>query len=114
MFGVEVLHLAARHVTPFALALGISIQFVGNKLFAFRDRSPAWLRQAMLFLAVEAAGYAANLALFDFFSMRSRVPYPILRLVIGSFVYFGICLPLWTRIFGKPESRGATIPSVRS
>lgn len=97
--GVELLHLDPRVVTPFALGLGVVAQFVGNKLLAFRDTSRAWARQAMLFLAVEAAGYTANVALFALLSSLVPVPYLVLRLVIGSVVYFGLCLPLWSKIF---------------
>lgn len=109
MVGVEVLHLAPRAATPIALALGVTIQFVGNKLVAFQDRSPAWLRQAMLFLSVEAAGYAANVLIFGALSTLTNLPYLPLRLAIGSAVYFGICLPLWSRIFrDEGKEKGST------
>jgi len=104
-FGVEVLHLDPRAVTPVAVGLGVVVQFFGNKVLAFRDRSPSWVRQALLFLAVEAAGYVANVALFALLASAVSVPYPILRVVVGSAVYFGLCLPLWSKIFQDADRR---------
>lgn len=96
---VEAAGLAPRAAAPVALATGVVVQFVGNKLYAFRDRSSAWLSQAAKFLAVEAAGYAANVLLFAWLSRFVPVPYALLRVGIGSLVYFAICLPLWSKIF---------------
>lgn len=84
-----------------ALTLGIAVQFVGNKLFAFEDRSQEWARQGAQFLLVEALGFSANLVLFDLIVSRTHLPYLPVRLLTTSLVYFGICLPLWSRIF-KP------------
>ncbi|HMR08838.1 MAG TPA: GtrA family protein [Polyangiaceae bacterium] len=85
-----------------ALCLGIGIQFVGNKWFAFENRERAWARQGAQFLAVETLGFGANLVLFDLVMAHSSLPYLPVRLVTTSLVYFGICLPLWSRIF-KPK-----------
>ncbi len=85
-----------------ALCFGIGIQFVGNKLFAFGDKSKAWLRQGVQFMSVEAIGFGANILLFDLIVANTSLPYLPVRLVTTSLVYFGICLPLWSRIF-KPE-----------
>lgn len=82
-----------------ALALGIAVQFVGNKWFAFGDRSPAWLRQGAQFLGVETLGFAANLLLFDLALRFTQLPYLPLRLLTTNLVYFAICLPLWSLIF---------------
>lgn len=96
---VEAAGLTPRTAAPLALAAGVVVQFLGNKLYAFRDRSRAWLSQAAKFLVVEAAGYAANVLLFAWLSRLVPVPYALLRVGIGSLVYFTICLPLWSRIF---------------
>lgn len=82
-----------------ALVLGIVVQFLGNKLLAFDDRRPDWLRQGAQFMAVEAIGFVANLLLFDRAMALTHLPYLPVRLATTSFVYFAICLPLWTRIF---------------
>jgi putative flippase GtrA len=84
-----------------ALALGIVVQFVGNKLFAFRDRDPRWRTQAIRFAGVEALGFIANLALFDGIVRVVVLPPVVLRLVTTNVVYFCVCLPLWGRVFSK-------------
>jgi putative flippase GtrA len=96
---VQTVHLSPRVASLPALTLGIAVQFVGNKLFAFNDRSRAWMRQGAQFLGVEALGFIANLALFDFAVTHTSVPYLPLRLLTTNLVYFVICLPLWSRIF---------------
>ena len=110
------LGMHARVASAPALALGIVAQFVGNKLFAFQDHSRAWVRQGALFLAVEALGFGANLALYDFIMAHSSLPYLPVRLATTSLVYFGICLPLWSRIFEthrQAHEPGGNIPEVR-
>lgn len=82
-----------------ALVLGISVQFVGNKWFAFGDRSRDVLRQGAQFLGVEAVGFVANLVLFDLAVTLTRLPYLPLRLLTTNVVYFCLCLPLWSLIF---------------
>jgi len=98
-FLVSGLGLSARIASAPALALGIAAQFVGNKLFAFGDRSRAWVRQGLQFLAVEALGFVANLGIFDLCMTHTRLPYLGVRLCTTNLVYFGICLPLWSCIF---------------
>jgi putative flippase GtrA len=91
--------LSPRLASLPALALGIAVQFVGNKLFAFADRSPQWARQGAQFLAVEALGFVLNLLLFDFAITVTPLPYLAARMLSTSIVYFAVCLPLWSRIF---------------
>jgi putative flippase GtrA len=99
------LGLSPRLASLPALAIGIGVQFVGNKLFAFADRSRAWLRQGVQFLAVETLGFVANLVLFDLAVTHVKLPYLALRLLTTNLVYFGVCLPLWTRIFRIAEEQ---------
>jgi putative flippase GtrA len=83
--------------------LGAVVQFVGTKQFAFRDRSPDWARQGLQFAGVEMLGFAANAVLFDVLVTHTHTPYLAAR-CLGSFlVYVAICVPLWTRIFNRPE-----------
>ncbi|MFO0571565.1 MAG: GtrA family protein [Polyangiaceae bacterium] len=53
-----------------------SAQFVGNKLFAFEDRSKDWMRQGVQFLAVESLGFVANLVLYDLAVTHFQLPVP--------------------------------------
>ncbi len=92
-----------RVASVVALSLGVGLQFVGNKWFAFRDRSGAWLKQGGAFLGVEALGFAANLALFDVAVRALPAPILLVRMLTTSLVYFGLCLPLWSLVFRKTE-----------
>ncbi len=96
---VSGLGLSPRAASLPALVLGIVVQFLGNKLVAFEDRRPEWLRQGAQFMAVEALGFVANLVLFDRAMALTHLPYLAVRLATTLLVYFAICLPLWTRIF---------------
>lgn len=102
---VHALGVTARAASAPALALGVAVQFVGNKRVTFRDHDPNWIPQAWRFLLVEALGFAANLALFDFAARHVALPPLALRLVTTNAVYFAVCLPLWSRIFRAPPAR---------
>lgn len=86
-----------------ALSLGIAAQFVGNKWIAFRDPSRDWLRQAALFLGIEALGFVCNAVCFDRLLVLTQMPYVVCRALSTSIVYFGVCLPLWSRLFTNPN-----------
>jgi putative flippase GtrA len=101
---VGALALPPRLASVPALVLGIGVQFAGNKLFAFEDRSPRWVRQGAQFLGVEALGFTLNLLLFDLAMTRTPLPYLLARMLTTSIVYFAVCLPLWSLIF-RPELR---------
>lgn len=98
---VSALGVPARAASIPALSLGIVAQFIGNKFFAFRDRSPDWGRQAACFLAIEALGFACNALCFDRLLVLTHLPYAICRMLSTSVVYFCICLPLWSRLFSS-------------
>jgi putative flippase GtrA len=88
-----------------ALGLGLVIQFVGNKLWAFQDRAtdPALLaRQGSAFLAVEVIAFTLNAALFHLLSPLIGLPPLLARVVASAAVYFGFSYRLWGRIF-RPQ-----------
>jgi len=97
--------LAPRIASFPALSLGIAAQFVGNKWLAFRDPSRDWLRQAGCFLAIEALGFVCNAVCFDRLLVLTHLPYVVCRALSTSLVYFGVCLPLWSRLFGSTGRR---------
>jgi putative flippase GtrA len=82
-----------------ALTFGLVIQFVGNKRYAFRDRSPQVLRQGSLFLAVETGAFLLNAGAFHLLSPILGLPWLLARALATSGVYFGFSYPLWGRIF---------------
>lgn len=98
---VSGLGMAPRSASLPALSLGIAAQFIGNKWLAFRDPSRAWLRQAALFLGIEALGFACNAVCFDRLLVLSHLPYVVCRVLSTAIVYFGVCLPLWSCLFSS-------------
>ena len=106
---VSALDVPVRVASVVALTSGMAVQFFGNKLLAFRDRSSRWLSQGAQFLGVETLGFLLNIALYDLALTHTHLPYFPLRLGTTSLVYFLVCFPLWLRIF-KPEARAAAAP----
>lgn len=115
------LGVAARAASIPALVLGVVVQFLGSKLFTFRetpDRETAyreskdsrWGAEAALFVVVELGALVLNAFVFDV-AVRVAAPgaaaLPLLRLVTTSAVYFGFSLPLWSLVFRR-RPRGET------
>jgi putative flippase GtrA len=98
---VSGLGLPPRIASLPALSLGIAAQFIGNKWFAFRDPSRDLFRQAAGFLGIEALGFACNAICFDRLLVLTHFPYVVCRVLSTSIVYFGVCLPLWSRLFSN-------------
>ena len=103
---VSALGIPVRLASIIALTGGVLVQFAGNKLLAFGDRSRRWLSRGARFLSVEALGVALNLALYDLAVTHTRLPFLALRLATTSLVYFFVCFPLWALIF-RPDSSNA-------
>jgi putative flippase GtrA len=80
---------------------GLLIMFVGNKYFAFEDRSPAVVRQGSLFVLVEMGAFLLNLLVYHLLVTLTPLHY-LLAGMLGTFlVYVGFSFPLWTFIFRK-------------
>jgi len=103
---VELIGLTPAWANVPGLTAGVAVQFFGNKLFAFRDRSPDYLRQGTLFLAVEAGAFLLNAVAFHSLTTLTSVPYILARLVATAAVYFCFSYPLWRMIF-RPRPAGA-------
>ena len=99
---VDGLHLDPHAANVPALFGGMIAQFVGNKLFAFEDRSRDWAKQGVWFGLIEVGALVLNALLFEL--LVAHVPYLFARIVGSSLVYFGFSLPLWSRIFRKQEA----------
>lgn len=87
-----------------ALALGLAIQFFGNKFWAFKDGAthPAALaRQGSAFIAVEAVAFLLNVGLFHVLAVMFGAPALLARVIASALVYFGFSFRLWTLIFGR-------------
>lgn len=87
-----------------ALTLGLVVQFLGNKLWAFEDRTTdraALARQGSAFLAVEVVAFALNAGLFHVLAVMVGVPALVARVVASALVYFGFSYRLWRVIFAR-------------
>jgi putative flippase GtrA len=109
---IEVCHASPTAANIPALSFGVLAQFLGNKIFAFEDRSPAWGAQGALFFLVEAIAFGLNTVLFDRLIAGTGLPYIAVRLMVTTGVYFGFSLPLWSYIFRASTERG--VASCRS
>jgi putative flippase GtrA len=79
-----------------SLMPGLLIQFIGNKYFAFEDRSKAIVKQGSLFLVIEAAAFGLNVLLFDLLLTLTPIHEVPARLLGTNIVYLGFSFPLWS------------------
>ncbi len=92
-----------------ALSLGLSVQFFGNKFWAFDERSTdaaSLTRQAGLFALVEVGAFALNAATFHLLVTVWAAPYMLARLLGSGVVYFAFSYPLWAYVFRPARSDG--------
>jgi len=82
-----------------ALVAGVAVQFFGNKHFAFRDRSRAYLRQGAQFALVEAGALLLNAVGFHLLVTLTPTPWWLARAFASALVYLGFSYPLWARVF---------------
>jgi putative flippase GtrA len=119
LLDVALLHLLVRAgLAPTAanvpsLLLGVTLQFLGNKYWAFADRSRRLLPQSALFAVVEAGTFVLNAVAFHALVAWLRVPYWAAR-PLGTFaVYALFSYPLWARIFRPPPLSSRAAPPAR-
>ena len=105
---VSLVGLAPRVANVPALLLGGVTQFLANRSFVFRSRDADVVRQAALFVLVEAIALVLNAVLYEQ-AMRS-IPaahglYVVVRLVTGHLVFLLWSYPLWHRVFAPRAAR---------
>lgn len=102
---VDVLGWPATSANVPALSVGLLIQFLGNKYFAFEDRrsdAANLLRQGALFALVEVAAFGLSAALFHGLVTSVGTHHLVARLFGSALVYFCFSLPLWRLVFRTP------------
>ena len=99
----DVAHLPLRVASPAALLAGVACQFVGSRAVTFRARRARWLASAPGFAAVELLSFALNVALTELAARALHLPPTVVRVPVTSLVYFGVSLPLWSRVFRPTE-----------
>jgi putative flippase GtrA len=99
---VEVAHLHPRAANVPALVVGGLVNFVGNRMYAFRARHGNAAAQAVGYTAVEGVALALNGVLFD--AVLRWLPvtdayFWLVRLVTTNVVFVAWSYPLWRRVF---------------
>lgn len=82
-----------------ALLVGTAVQFVGNKRWAFGDRSVTTLAQGIWFGVVAGVTLFLNAFGFHLLVARVGVHYLVARLLADAVVYVAFTFPLWHLIF---------------
>lgn len=91
-----------------ALGVGACVQFVGNKRFAFRNRSRLRFGEVAGFTAVELGSLTLNALAFELLIGLALLPYALARIAGTALVYFGFSYPLWRGIFSPPSTPHAS------
>ena len=99
------LHPDLGHANVPSLLPGLLVQFVGNKLFAFDDRSQALVKQGSRFLLIEAVAFALNVILFDVLVSMTPIHEVLARLLGTNIVYLGFSFPLWSVFVFRRKAR---------
>jgi putative flippase GtrA len=94
-----------------ALLVGVTLQYLGNKHYAFRDCTRTSPKQVGLFALVEVGTFALNAGAFHVLVTAGDMPYYLARLVGTAGVYLGFSYPLWWGIFGRGARPGEPAPS---
>jgi putative flippase GtrA len=116
---VDGLRIAPQVANVPGLLVGVVVQFVGNKRFAFRDRSPVRLAQVANFTLVETGTLALNAFAFHWLVAVTPVPYVLARLAGSAAVFLAFSYPLWQRVFAASNTtelavgRPRTTPDAR-
>ena len=104
---VQCLHLKPEYANVPALLLGLAIQFLGNKHFAFRDRSRDYLKQGALFTLIEAGAFLLNASGFHLAVHDLHINYLVSRMMTSFLVYICFSFPLWSLIFKRSPCKTA-------
>ena len=109
---VECVGLSPAWANVPALVAGLAVQFFGNKLFAFGDRSRAYVKQGSQFVLVELGALVLSGLTFHLAVTMLSVPYALARMVCGGLVYVSYSYPLWRLIFKAKTSQQRAKPSI--
>jgi putative flippase GtrA len=94
--------VSARIANVPALLAGATVQFIGNRHFAFRARNGSLRRQLFWFCVVELVTLLLNGVIYDFVASRVTLgtgAAVALRAVVSCAVFLGWSYPLWKRVF---------------
>ena len=93
---VRVFDFSKREANIPGLIPGVLVMFIGNKYFAFEDRSKNVVKQGLLFVVVEAVALGLNVLLFDRLVVWFDLHETLARLIGTNITYLGFSFPLWS------------------
>lgn len=111
---VSGLGVSARVANVPALVAGGTVNFLGNRHFAFRATEGSVVRQAVLYALVELVALGLNGVLYDQTARALALhaapswSYLAVRLVTSNLVFVFWSYPLWRGVFRSPAPRPAT------
>lgn len=84
---------------------GVAAMFIGNKYFAFEDKSKNVLKQGLTFAVIEAVGVGLNVLFFHLIVTWFDWHEAIARIVGTNITYLGFSFPMWNwLVFKLPQS----------
>jgi len=110
MLLIHVVGLDKRMANVPSLLPGLVIMFVGNKLFAFEDRSKQVVKQGSIFLLIEAAAFGLNVLFFDLLVTHTSIHEIVARLVGTNLTYLGFSFPMWSWLVFRRKSASLQVP----
>jgi putative flippase GtrA len=107
---VSLVGMSPRAANVPALVAGGLVAFVANRHFVFRAAAGSIVRQATLYVLVEAVALGLNGVLYDVV-MRALAThgawYAAVRLVTSHVVFLAWCFPMWRLVFHVRAPRAA-------
>lgn len=100
-------HLA---VIPSAIS-GSTIQFLGQRKFAFESKSEKVGTEAKWFIAGEMGSWLISAGILFLFTKFTSIHYTIARILTGAIVFAVYSYPIWRLIF-KPKEKLQTVHAV--
>lgn len=94
------------------LVPGIVIMFIGNKYFAFEDKSKKVLRQGVVFLVIEAVAFGLNALFFHLLVTWWDWHELLARLLSTNITYLGFSFPMWHWLVFKLPKPGSGPDSI--
>jgi putative flippase GtrA len=109
---IRLLHVEPGTAKILAFLVGLSIQFFGNRSFAFHATHGSMRRQVTLFCVVESIALTLNWALFRLLVQRLSLPIEIANFIVTFVVYVGFSYPAWRIVFRVRGGQGG--PATRN
>lgn len=102
---VEYAGMSAQWGNAISLPLGVIIQFVGNRFWAFDKAKGNPALQFPIFVGLEVTGIFINVGLFWVFTEKLAMHYMLARLIGTGLVFWCFSYPLWQLLFvGRKSS----------